>query len=327
MSDCVLTCPLCHSFRSTRRPSGTDPPGTSASHASFHEFLQVARAASVPIISALLGSAGIAAAKVTPVESLLIRTGAATPAGAPSVPAGATDKRIGSHDVVWSDPAKTSPPDMSSPGGPGLHLFWRDAVGGVVGGNASFGSTSLETPLSGREANSLNGNEEGVSRGVFLEVVTSGVSFSGPGYSAEQLKPDLRWAAHGGSSGSSGVNDLTGRSSIGFHVTQPGVTALIGLSNLIGTHLSDEIYATVLKDLQVHFGLLRSTQTEERWNFTPYSSAAFPQNRHASYRRVLLAQTRSYWEWLGVGPKKPPTGEREYNQPGSDRSPPSCSSC
>jgi hypothetical protein len=274
---------------------------------SLPQILEVARIARIPILSALLslGSAGIAAAKLPTLENQPITAHAGVLTATPSVAARGSDGSTETYAVTPGDAANRLPSGSIHlfPGGPGLHLLWRDPIHGAVGRNASFAQPSFGKQLFEAKTKALIGSEEVVSRDFFLEVVNSGATFGASASPTRELRADLRWVAHG-ERDRGRANELTGPpESIAFPVMQPGVTALLGLSNLMGSDVPSEIYGTVINELQFHFGLPRSIQAEKRW---------------------MLAQS-SYWEWLGVGPKIPPAVRRDNKGPRP--SPPQCSSC
>jgi hypothetical protein len=246
-------------------------------------FLELARLAKVSILSGLLGmgSAGVAVAKLPPIENGPMLTGADTAIALPTVTA--------------RDTAALSPSGVSDLflGGPGLHLLWRDPIHGAVGRNAAFNQAAPGTHLTG--------SADGISRDHFFDVSKSGATFSAPAYKTHSRELDLRWLAHGERVDGSGPNESTGwpRPSA-FPAMQPGVMAVLGLSSLIGSDVSDEAYSTLVQDLQIHFGLPRSLRAEARWHFGNTAHSATPSNLNQDilHHKVPLDQSDSYWEWL-----------------------------
>jgi len=120
-----------------------------------------------------------------------------------------------------------------------------------------------------------------------------------------ERKLDLRWLPDGERISRSESNASTGGpGSRGFAAMQPGITGVFGLSSLMGSDLSGEAYGAVLKDVQAHFGLPRSLRAEAFLHFvtTADSAPASDQNREFFHRKVLMAQSESYWEWLRRNP-------------------------
>jgi hypothetical protein len=260
-------------------------------------LLSITRLAKVPTLSALLGisSAGIAAAKILPIQN--------TP-------------------IVSSEHSKTvsthAAPGLNDPflGGPGLHMLWRDPIHGAVGRNASFDQAlgAAQAP----KADARFDGEHLVSRDQLLEVANLGATFTAAAPVVHQL--DLTWLAAQerlarGETG--GTDRLAGSPrSNGLPPMQPGMAAVTGLSMLIASDLSNQVYRAGLEDTQAHFGLPLSLQVDARWHFD--NSAAPPPSSNQSQevldRNALTARGESYWEWLRrAGPATASIGEHDFD--------------
>jgi hypothetical protein len=238
----------------------------------------------VPLLTVLfgMGSAGMALAKVPGLESPLTQQ-AGVDATKSIVAVSASDAKGSVEDPL--NGAASLPSDVGDlfPGGPGLHLLWRDPVHGAVGQGLASQRAPAGTQISQPQTNPLVGSDRLIGRDQFHEVAKSGATFCGPAGTADEGKLDLKWVAdgearHTGGSGRPG--------SSASPMLQPGIAALLGLSKLTRSDPTDQAYATVLEDLRFHFGFARSLQVEA------HSSALLHQNLDSSDQEALTADNQ-----------------------------------
>jgi hypothetical protein len=238
----------------------------------------------VPLLTVLfgMGSAGMALAKVPGIESTL--TQQAVDASKPMVAVSASDAKGNVEDPL-NGPALL-PSDVSDlfPGGPGLHLLWRDPIHGAVGRGFASQRVPAGTQISQPPTNPLVGSDRLIGRDHFHKVAKSGATFCGPAGTTEEDKLDLKWEADGEALHAGRSTGRLGSSA--FPIMQPGIAALLGLSKLTRSDSTDQAYATVLEDLRFHFGFARSLQVEA------HSSALLHRNLDSSDQEALMADNQ-----------------------------------
>ena len=207
--------------------------------------------------------------------------------------------------------------EASPPGGPGLHLLWRDSKHGAIGENAPVEQAVTPAHALKLETAALDIAEDAIGYDQFRKLARSGVTFSDGAAVAHQARLDLQWIADGVPLRTSGSVGGAGQpASSPSPLMQSGVAALVGLSKLITGDVSDQDYAALLEDLRSHFGLPRSLQLDARWHFR--SAARVPAVSHRDPdsldRKVSVARYDSDWEWLRQTASIEPLADRgEYD--------------
>ena len=268
-------------------------------------LLRLATLARIPVLSAALGigSAGVAAAKLLPSESRAALTRADT---APTV-AKPYYRRAAIQTENRVEPG-------SLRGGPALLSLSRNPIQDPAGRNTSPEYPSPRASFSSLTANDAIGDDGRVSRDHFFEVSRSGSTFDAPSAKMAKRRLDLRWSPDDERAERAELN-ASGRQVATYPAMQSGVAGIPGLSRLMEDDLSNETYGVVLKDIQAHFGLPRSLQTEALLHFANSADSVQSSERSKGFfqRKVLLAEAESYFEWLQrIGPRNPSRDGRDY---------------
>ena len=259
-------------------------------------LLQLATLARVPVLSALLGigSAGIAVAKLPPVSSPPALASADTVIATPG-------DKFGNRSAAFH--ADSIGDAAVSPGSP------------AVGRNAPVDRALTGTGLSDLTTKAAVGGDGSISRDYFFQVSSSGATFDPLPAEMHQRRLDLRWLPEGERAGRGGLNASERRTQTpAFPIMQPGIAGIPGLSKLTEDGFSSEAYGAILREVQAHFGLPPSLQAEALLHLVNAAGATpSEQSRGFSDRKVLLAQSESYFEWLRrQGSQAPSRDGRDY---------------
>jgi hypothetical protein len=267
------------SFTSSRVRDQRTPP-----------LLQLATLARVPVLSALLGigSAGMAVAKLPPVLSQ------PAPASADTVIAAAAATPI---DKFGNRSA----------------TFHADSIGDVA--VSPDGLSVKRNASADPTAKAAVGGDGSISRDHFFQVSSSGATFDPLPAELHQRRLDLRWLPEGERAGRGGLNASERRARPpSFPVMQPGIAGILGLSKLTEGGFSSEAYGAILREVQAHFGLPPSLQAQALLHLVNAADATpSEQGRGFSDRKLLLAESESYFEWLRrQGSQEPSRDGRDY---------------
>jgi hypothetical protein len=246
----------------------------------------------IPLLTVLfgVGSAGVAFAKGPGIESVTqIEAGASRSSQSVSIRDATSDLRSALDDRAMLSLAASDP----FPGGPGLHLFWRDPVHGAVEQTVAPSQTVQGARNSEQGTNPVAGIDEAVRPDQFRDAANSGATF-GVLERAQEPRVDLGWAAEG----ERAKLDL-------YPITQSGVAALLGLSRLARSDSSDDAYRMELEDLRLHFGSSRSLEVQARL----HSAAARPssglhRSGDSSERTILVPDNKREAQCYDLGPPR-----------------------